>query len=83
MKEYLKLSEEEREALHNNFLQEPDAFYEKAEMDQLRDALNRSHKERFLVMTRLMKMNIMFKNEKITHLYSFNCRNDFRGKCTR
>ena len=67
MKEYLKLSEEEREALHNNFLQEPDAFYEKAEMDQLRDALNRSHKERFLVMTRLMKMNIMFKNTKITH----------------
>ena len=34
MKDYFKLSEEEREALHNNFLQEPDAFYEKAESDK-------------------------------------------------
>jgi hypothetical protein len=67
MKEYLKLSEEERKALHDNFLQEPDAFYEKAEMNQLRDALKLSYKERFLVMTRLMKMSIMFKNAKIIH----------------
>lgn len=65
MKEYLKLTEEEREALHNNFLQEPDAFYEKAEMDQLRAALKRSFKERFLVMTELMKMNITFSKAKI------------------
>ena len=36
MKEYLKLTEEERGALHNNFFQEPDGFYEKAEIDQLR-----------------------------------------------
>ncbi|MEQ1677308.1 MAG: hypothetical protein ABL876_11435 [Chitinophagaceae bacterium] len=67
MKEYLKLSEEEREALHNNFLQEPDAYYQKAEMDQLRAALKRTYKERFLVMTSLMKKSIMFKNAKITH----------------
>jgi hypothetical protein len=66
MKEYLKLTEEEREALHNNFLQEPDAFYEKAEMDQLRAALQRTTKERFLVMTSLMKMSIMFSKAKIT-----------------
>ncbi len=66
MKEYLKLSDKEREALHNNFLQEPDAFYEKAEMDQLRVALKRTTKERFLVMTSLMKMNIMFSKAKIT-----------------
>jgi hypothetical protein len=66
LKEYLKLSEEEREALHNNFLQEPDAFYEKAEMDQLKAALKRTTKERFLVMTSLMKMNIMFSKAKIT-----------------
>ncbi len=65
MKEYLKLSEEEREALHNNFLQEPEAFYEKAETDQLRAALKRSSKERFLVMTSLMKMNIMISKAKI------------------
>jgi hypothetical protein len=66
MKEYLKLSDKEREALHNNFLQEPDAFYEKAEIDQLRAALKRTTKERFLVMTSLMKMNIMFSKAKIT-----------------
>lgn len=46
---------------------EIDALYEKAEMDLLRDALKRTHKERFLMMTRLMKMNIMFKNAKVTH----------------
>lgn len=44
-----------------------DALYEKIEMDQLRNALARSYEERFLMMTRLMKMNIMFKNAKITH----------------
>ena len=65
MKEYLKLTEEEREALHNNFLQEPDAFYEKAEMDQLRQSLKRTYKERFLVMTNLMKMNLMFSKARI------------------
>ena len=65
MKEYLKLSEEEREVLHNNFLQEPDAFYEKAEMDQLRQSLKRTDKERFLVMTSLMKMNLMFSKARI------------------
>lgn len=43
------------------------ALYEKAEMDLLRDALKRTHKERFLMMTRLMKLNIMLKNAKITH----------------
>jgi hypothetical protein len=37
------------------------ADYEKAEMDQLRNALRRSYTERFLIMTSLMKMNIMFK----------------------
>jgi hypothetical protein len=67
MKEYLNLSEEEREALHDQFLREPDAFYEKAEMNQLRHSLALSYKERFLVMTRLMKMSIMFKNAKIIH----------------
>ena len=29
MNEYLKLSPEEQKALYTNFLQEPDAFYEK------------------------------------------------------
>jgi len=42
-----------------------DADYEKAEMDQLRNALRRSYTERFLMMTRLMEMNTMFKQAKI------------------
>ncbi len=46
---------------------ELDFLYEKAEMDQLRNALKRNYTERFLVMTRLMKMNEMFKRAKITH----------------
>jgi len=46
---------------------EEDALYEKAEMDLLRAALKRTYEERFLVMTSLMKMNIMFKKAKITH----------------
>lgn len=44
-----------------------DADYEKAEMDLLRDALNRTYTERFLMMTTLMKMNTMFRKAKITH----------------
>ncbi len=44
---------------------EPD--YEKAELDLLRDALKKSHEERFLTMTRLMKRSIMFRNAKIVH----------------
>ena len=42
-----------------------DADYEKAEMDQLRNALKRTYTERFLMMTTLMKMNDMFKKAKI------------------
>ncbi|MCU0322228.1 MAG: hypothetical protein MUE72_07420 [Chitinophagaceae bacterium] len=45
---------------------EVDALYEKAEMDLLRDALKRTHKERFLMMTSLMKMNNTFRKAKIT-----------------
>ena len=46
---------------------ETDALHEKAEMDLLRDALKRTYKERFLFMTRLMRMNIKFRNAKITY----------------
>ena len=51
----------------NQYLEEPAADYEKAEMDLLRRALNSSYTERFFVMTRLMKMDIMLRNAKITH----------------
>lgn len=50
-----------------NIVEEPTADYEKAEMDLLRNAQKHSYKERFLMMTTLMKMNTMFRNAKITH----------------
>ncbi len=50
-----------------NIASEPTADYEKAEMDSLKLALTRSYKERFLIMTRLMKMDMMFRKSKITH----------------
>lgn len=55
------------EEQNKHTLNEPEADYEKAEMDLLRDALKRTYEERFLMMTRLMKMNIMFKRAKITY----------------
>jgi hypothetical protein len=50
-----------------NMVNEPQPDYEKAEMDLLRDALKRTHEERFFVMTKLMRMSIMLKNAKVTH----------------
>ena len=49
------------------FLSEPDACYEKAETDMLREALQRSYTERFLMATKLYKISIMLKNAKVTH----------------
>lgn len=43
-----------------------DADFEKTEMDQLCAALKRNYTERFLVMTKLMKTNELFKKAKIT-----------------
>ena len=45
-----------------------DADYERAELDLLRAALKRSYTERFLVMTKLMKRNEIFKKAKIIHV---------------
>lgn len=55
-----------------NIVEEPAADYEKAEMDLLKLALTRSYTERFFIMTRLMKMDIMLRNAKITHKPDFN-----------
>lgn len=51
----------------NNLLNEPLPDYEKAEMDLLRDALNRTYTDRFLFTTRLYKIQETFKRAKITH----------------
>lgn len=67
MKEYEKLSPEERTALHNDFLQDPDSFYRKAEEDQMKRNLQQNYKERFLTMTRLMKINLMLSKAKISY----------------
>ena len=50
-----------------HILKEPPADYEKAEMDLLRAALNRSYTERFHMMTKLMKMNQMLRRATIKH----------------
>jgi len=46
---------------------DPNAGYEKAEMDQLRAALKRTPEERFHIMTRLIKIGFMLKNAKVSH----------------
>ena len=71
MKKYSQLTEDEEMSFQKNFLKEPDSFYEKAEMDQLRQALLRTPEERFFIMTRLMKLNRMLSKAKITHKPSF------------
>ena len=45
--------------------QTPD--FEKAEMDLLREGLRRSHKERFIMATRLYKIQQTMKRAVITH----------------
>jgi hypothetical protein len=67
MKKYDQLSEDEQKSLHESFLKEPEAFYEKAERDQLKKALKRTYEERFFMMTSLMKLNIMLSKAKITY----------------
>lgn len=65
IEDYIKLTDKERESLHELFLKEPDAFYENAEDAQMQHSLHMTDKERFLAMTRLMKMTVMIKNAKI------------------
>jgi len=50
-----------------NVLHESQPDYEKAEIDQLRDALKRTYKERFLVATRLYKIQQTLSKATITH----------------
>jgi hypothetical protein len=48
----------------STFEQQPD--YEKAELDQLRENLQRTYKERFLMATRLYKIQQTMKRAVIT-----------------
>lgn len=66
MKDYSEMTEQERKELEEQYLRDPDSFYKKAETDRLKEALKRTYKERFLVMTRLMKMGNMLSNARIT-----------------
>ena len=50
-----------------NIVNEPDALYERVEMEQLRNSLKRSYKERFLMATTLYKVQQTLKKAKITH----------------
>ena len=52
---------------NKNILREPDGFYEEAEINLLRDALKRTHKERFLMLTRLYKVQQTLQKAKVTH----------------
>lgn len=50
-----------------NILQEPDSSYKQAEINLLRDALKRSHKDRFLMLTQFYKTQQTLQRAKITH----------------
>ncbi len=54
-------------SLEYNILNETGADFEKAEIDLLKDALNRSYTERFLMTTRLYKIQLTLRRAKITH----------------
>ena len=56
------------EKVKNTFTEEEIKYgYEKAELDLLRDALKRTHTERFHMMMNLIKMSRMLQKAKLTH----------------
>ncbi len=56
----------------NQQLNEPQADYEKAELDLLRDGLRSTYTQRFEMMMKLIKVGIMLKNAKIVHKPQIN-----------
>ncbi len=50
-----------------NLVNEPQADYEKAELDLLREGIRRSHQERFLFTTMLYKVQQTLKKAIIVH----------------
>lgn len=53
--------------LPSSQVNEPEADYEKAELDLLKEGMKRTHTERFQMMMKLIKVGRMLKNAKITH----------------
>ena len=53
--------------IKKHIINEPQPDYEKAEMDLLRDGLKRSHKQRFLFLQQLIKIQRTLQRAKITH----------------
>ena len=70
MNDYFKLSREEQIALEEKFCKDPDSFYQKEEENRLKENLKRSYTERFMIMTRLMKIGMMLSKAKITSNHS-------------
>jgi hypothetical protein len=52
---------------NKNIVHEPITKYEQAEMVLLREALNRTHQERFLFLTQLYKIQQTLSKAKITY----------------
>jgi hypothetical protein len=52
---------------NKNTVQEAATNYEQAEMTLLREALNRTHQERFLFLTQLYKIQQTLNKAKITY----------------
>lgn len=61
----MDLVEKNKILLEDTILNEPAADYEKAETDLLKDALNRSYTERFLMTTRLYKIQLTLARQKL------------------
>jgi hypothetical protein len=51
----------------NNFQEDREADFNKAEIDGLRQALKRTYTERFEMMMTLIKTNLMLRKAAITH----------------
>ena len=61
------MSLDENKLQQQNIANEPQPDYDKAEMDLLRDALKRTYKERFLMTTRLYKIQQTLIKATIIH----------------
>jgi hypothetical protein len=63
----MNLMEKNIKPFAESVLNEQTADYEKASTDLLREALRRSYTERFLMITRLYKIQSTLSSAKITH----------------